>query len=139
MRDVTKEMIEIFKINKLGYDMAGYTFKNKKDLSFHHLLVAKRNCKQQGLGEGYYFWNGAILVQATSHDYLHTIERIDPDMFYVITSELLDENIAREIKIESLKRIRDVLLTFEREHCSERTHKGSPIIKESFVRDRIKL
>lgn len=139
MREITKEMIQTFKIKKLGFDMAGYNFKNSNQLSYHHLIIAKRDCKHLGLGEGYFFWNGAILVQKTSHDYLHVIEHIDPDMFYAITSELIDENICRQIRIENLKRIRDILLQFEREHCSDTTKKGYRIIRPSYVRDRIKL
>ena len=68
MKQVTHEMIEIFRINKLKYDFMGYTFKRTNELSFHHLIVPKRECKAQGLGEGYLFWNGAILKQDTSHD-----------------------------------------------------------------------
>lgn len=139
MRDVTREMIRGFKINKLGYDMAGYNFNKNNELSFHHLIVAKRDCKKAGLGEGYLFWNGAILVQRTSHEYLHVIEYVDPEMFYEITSELIDENISREIKIENLKRIREILLTFEREHCSDTNKKGHHIIKPCYVENRIKL
>lgn len=139
MREITKEMIEVFKINKLGYDFIGYTFKRKGDLSFHHLIIPHRESKLYGIGEGYHFWNGAILNQLTSHDYLHVIERTDADMFYAITSEMIDENALRSIEIANLRRIRDILVTFEREHCSDRTKKGNPLIKESYIRDRIKL
>jgi hypothetical protein len=139
MREITKEMIHIFKIDKLGFDFLGYTFKRKGDLSFHHLIVPHRDCKDLGLGEGYQFWNGAILNQSTSHDYLHTIEKIDPDMFYAITSEMIDENALRSIEIANLKRIRDILLSFEKEHCSDRNKHGAYIIKPSYIENRIKL
>ena len=66
MREITQEMIKTFKINKLGYDFMGYTFKRKGDLSFHHLIIPHRECKKEGLGEGYLFWNGAILTQSTA-------------------------------------------------------------------------
>jgi hypothetical protein len=137
MREITKEMIKTFEIDKLGYDFMGYTFKRKNDLSFHHLIVPHRECKHAGLGEGYLFWNGAIL--SISHEYLHVIERVDPDMFYAITSEMIDENISQQIRIENLKKIRDILMQFEKEHCSDTTRKGHYIIKPSYVRDRIKL
>lgn len=139
MREVTKEMIREFDIKKIGYDFMGYTFKRKEDLSFHHLIVAKRNCKNLGLGQGYLFWNGAILTQHTAHDYLHIIERVDPTIFYDITSELIDENVARKIKIENLKHIREMLLTFEREHCSDTNGKGKYLIKPIYIDNRIKL
>lgn len=139
MREITQEMIKTFNIKKLGFDMAGYNFKNNNQLSYHHLVFAKRDCKHLGLGEGYFFWNGAILVQKTSHDYLHIIEYIDSDMFYAITSELIDENISRQIRIENLKRIRDILMQFEKEHCSDTNKNGKYIIKPEYISTRIKL
>lgn len=63
MREITQEMIKTFKINKLGYDFMGYTFKRKGDLSFHHLIIPKRECKGMGIGEGYQFWNGKCTAQ----------------------------------------------------------------------------
>ena len=85
MREITKEMIKLYNIKKLGYDFMGYTFRNINELSFHHLIVPHRDCKREGLGEGYLLWNGAILKQDTSHEYLHTIERIDREVFLQIT------------------------------------------------------
>ena len=82
MREVTKLMIKDFKIMKLGYDFMGYKVNRTKDLSFHHLIIPNRESKSYGLGEGYLYWNGAILRQNTSHDYLHISEKIDPDIFY---------------------------------------------------------
>lgn len=87
MKCLTNEMIHDFRIMKLGYDFLGYEVKRKNELSYHHLIIPKRECKEQGLGQGLYYWNGAILVQKTSHDYLHNIERADPEIFYLITSE----------------------------------------------------
>lgn len=139
MRAITQEMINIFKIDKLGYDFMGYTFKRKGDLSFHHLIIPHRECKNKGLGEGYLFWNGAILNQRNSHEYLHAIENVDCDAFTAITSEMIDENQLRSIEIANLKRIRDILLSFEREHCSDTNKKGKYIIKPHFVENRIKL
>ena len=132
-------MIQEFRIRQLGFDFMGYNFNKTGELSFHHLIVPHRDCQQYGLGQGYWFWNGAILVQSTSHDYLHVIERIDPEIFGYITSEMIDENTLREIKIENLKRIRSALLTFEREHCSDRTKSGAHVIKPIYESARIKL
>jgi hypothetical protein len=139
MREITREMIKMYKIDKLGFDFMGYTFQRKGDLSFHHLIVPHRVCKELGIGEGYVLRNGAILTQATAHDYLHIIERVDPDMFYAITSEMLDENMLRSLEIANLKRIRDILLTFEKEHCSDTNKHGQYLIKPSFVEKRISL
>lgn len=139
MKEITREMIREFKLKQLGYDFMSYQFIKTGELSFHHLIVPHRDCKSYGLGEGYAFWNGAILNQSTSHDYLHAIERIDPDIFAYITSEMIDENAMRQIRIENLKRIRSALLSFEAEHCSDRTKSGAYVIKPVYVDKRIKL
>lgn len=134
MRAITAEMIDTFDIKKLGYDFMGYTFNNLKELSFHHLIVPKRDCKKQGLGEGYFFENGAILKQATSHDYLHFIERVEREYFLRITKYMIEENQNKKIDIDNLKRIREILLTFE-----QRYDKEPQFIKKKFIRDRISL
>ena len=46
MRAITRDMIKIYKIDKLGYDFMGYTFDKKDSLSFHHLIVPKKDCKK---------------------------------------------------------------------------------------------
>ena len=136
MREITREMIKEYRLMKLGYDFMGYEIKNKQDLSFHHLIVPRRNCKALGLGEGYLKWNGSILNQNTSHDYLHLIEAKDLDMFMAITSEMIDENAKGYLDIKNLQRISDVLSCFEREHCSDRGKKGRLLIKEDYIRKR---
>ena len=139
MREVTKLMIRDFKIMKLGYDFLGYKVNRKQDLSYHHLIVQRRHCKEAGLGEGYLYWNGAILRQDTSHAYAHVIEKIDPDIFYELTSEMIDENIKGRLDIDNLKRIHDLLLYFEREHDHDTSKKGKLLIKREFVTGRVHL
>ena len=139
MREVTKIMVNDFKIMKLGMDFMGYHVNRKQDLSYHHLIIPRRHCKEAGLGEGYLYWNGAILRQNTSHDYLHTIENIDPDIFYELTSEMIDENIKGRLDIDNLKRIHDLLLYFEREHDHDTSKKGKLLIKREFVTGRVNL
>ena len=139
MREITKEMIEYYKIMKLQIDFMGYDVSKKNTLSFHHLIVPHRECKQKGLGEGYLWWNGAILNQPTSHDYLHLIEAKDYDMFLAITSEMIDQNIKGYLDRENLLRIRDILEQFEREHSSDRGKKGNLLIKEQYLRRVRKL
>jgi hypothetical protein len=132
-------MVNDFKIMKLGYDFLGYKVNRKQDLSYHHLIIPRRHCKGAGLGEGYLYWNGAILRQNTSHNYLHIIENIDPEIFCLITSEMIDENIKRKIDIDNLKRIKDLLIYFEREHDHDITKSGKLLIKREFVTSRVKL
>lgn len=134
MKSVTKEIINIYKIKK--FDFMGYDITDKKKLSFHHLIIAKRYCKQQGLGDGYYLWNGAVLVQNTSHDYLHLIERVDPEIFCLITSEMIDENLKRRLDIYNLRKIRDLILYFEQEHRNEKDNKSHNLIKREYTQNR---
>ena len=46
MKQVTKDMIDDFKIMKKKIDFMGYEVDSKNGLSFHHLIVPKRNCKK---------------------------------------------------------------------------------------------
>lgn len=133
MKEITKIMIHDYNLKKLKYDFMGYTFKLEKELSFHHLLIPNRK------GGPVTKWNGSILVMNTAHSYLHRIESRDEEIFSLITSEILDENIKGKIDIENLKRIRDLLEYFEKEHCNDRTSKGKPLIKEEYIRRRIKV
>lgn len=139
MKNVTKEMIKDFKLKELGYDFMGYTFDNTNDLSFHHLIVPKRESRKKGIGDGYVSWNGAILHQDTSHPYLHTIERIDRQLFLEITKEMIEENLKGEINIENLKRIREMLLWFEAHYDGLSTPHGKEIIKPEFKTKRLVL
>lgn len=139
MKEITKIMVNDFKIMKLGMDFMGYHVNRKQDLSYHHLIIPRRHCKEAGLGEGYLYWNGAILRQNTSHDYLHIIEKIDPDIFYELTSEMIDENIKGRLDIDNLKHIHDLLLYFEREHDHDTSKKGKLLIKREFVTGRVNL
>ena len=45
----------------------------------------------------------------------------------------------RKIEIANLKRIRDLLLYFEREHDRDVSKKGNYIIKPEYIENRIKL
>lgn len=134
MKEITGQMVKIYNIKY--FDFMGYDIKRKESLSFHHLIVARRYCKQQGLGEGYYLWNGAILVQNTSHDYLHTIEHIDYDVFCALSSEMIDMNIKGCLDIQNLRQIKDILLYFEREHDRDRNKKGRLLIKQEYTQNR---
>ena len=139
MREITERMIKDFKITKLKYDFMGYQVDRKNNLSFHHLIIPHRNCKELGLGEGYLYWNGSILMQETSHDYLHIIENLDYEIFLKITSEMIDENIKGHLDIQNLKKIRDLIIYFEREHDRDKNKKGKYLIKNGFIDRRIKL
>lgn len=132
---VKKEMIGIFQLDKLGYDMMGYTFNRFDELSYHHLKRSKSKGGAKTVD------NGAILTHVTSHEYLHLIERIDPDLYRAIKEVLIEENQSRRIEIANLRRIRDILLQFEREHGNDVAKKGTNfyLIKDEYIEKRIKL
>jgi len=133
MKEITKLMINEYKIKQLGYDFMGYTFVKTSELSYHHLIIPRRHNGPMTKE------NGAILKQDTSHNYLHKIERIDPEIFFLISSELIDENIKGRLDIENLKRIRDLLVYFENEHSNDLTKKGQYVIKQEYMTNRIDL
>ena len=100
MKNITRDMIKTYRINKLKYDFMGYTFNCYEELSFHHLIIPKRDSLKAGIGDGYLIWNGSILRQDTSHDYLHIIEQIDREIFLVITDAMIRENQLGKLDIE---------------------------------------
>ena len=139
MRDVTKALYDDFKLKDLGYDFMGYVIERKQDLSFHHLIIPRRLSKQNGIGEGYCYWNGALLVQDTSHEYLHLIEAKDLGAFNAITSEVIDIKAKGFLDKENLVNIRQILLEFEEQHKNERSKKGKMLIKREYITKRIEL
>ena len=139
MKAETKILIEQLKIDKLGYDMMGYYYNRLQDLSFHHLIIPRRLSKQNGIGEGYCYWNGALLVQCTSHEYLHLIEAKSLGAFNAITSEMIDIKAKGFIDKENLVNIRQILLEFEEQHKNDRSKKGKILIKREYITKRIEL
>lgn len=134
MKEITRIMCRDFGTKKNKFDWMGYEFKNVNELSFHHLIIPKRECKLLGIpNEGYLYWNGAILVQNTAHNYLHIIQNWDLDRFEAITQELICINNQRKVMYNNLVYIDDILMGFEREY-SGRTKNKKPIVKEEYTR-----
>lgn len=127
MKQITKQMIKIYKIKQVGLDFCGYKLQKGDEYTYHHNIIAKRNGGPETIQ------NGAILCGKTSHPYIHLIENIDPEIFYLITSEMLDQNIKGRLDIENLKQIRDLLQYFEREHINDRGNKGKLLIKPNYL------
>ena len=119
-------MIRMYKLRELGIDFMGYEY-HKSDASYHHLIIPRRKGGPETIQ------NGAILMQSTSHNYLHTIEKYDLEIFEFITSEMIDENIKGYLDKENLHYIDDALKYFEHEYCSATTKKGKPLIKEQYL------
>lgn len=130
MKQVTKLMINEFKIKQLGFDFMGFSLERGDIYTFHHLIIPNRE------GGPFSRNNGAILCGRSSHPYLHVVEAKDYDMFAYITSEMIDENIKGYLDPKNIKNIHEVLALFEREHSGDRTKKGHPLIKECYTRRR---
>lgn len=132
-KSVREEMISLYQLKRLGFDFMGYTFDNKGQLSYHHLIVPRR------FGGKATIENGSILRQNTSHDYLHKIELTDREIFDSITDRMIEMNINGKLDLENLKIIRDLLLYFEREHDHDKLSSGKLLIKREYVMERIVL
>ena len=129
MRTVTKEMIDEFEIDKLGYDFMGYSLQKDDIYTFHHLIIPNRK------GGLITRDNGAILCGKSSHPYLHVIECYEYEFFTWITSEMIDMNIKGYLAISNLKEINNILREFESRYDKTLTRKGKPLIK-SIYRER---
>lgn len=125
-------MINEYNLKKLGVDFMGFKFNRVDQLSFHHMIVPHRDSRLILGNDGYVKENGAILVQDTSHEYLHIIENYDRQLFLLITSELIKENRQGEIKLENLIAIQEMLEYFEKTHKDTKNSKGKLIIKEKY-------
>ena len=125
-------MINEFKIREIGCDFMGYKLQKQDSLTFHHLIIPRRN------GGKITRQNGAI-IQRTPHDYLHLIERIDYDTFCYLTSEMIDMNIKGYLDPENLANIQEILEDFEIRYEGKTGKKGKILIKEEYKNGRIEL
>ncbi len=131
MNDTVKLMIKLYALDTLGYDFMGYEMKDNGMYTFHHLIVPKK------CGGSYSVKNGAI-IRRIPHDYLHIIEKYDLEIFNLITSEMIDMNIKGYLDIENIYNINELLCIFERDYSNIKTKKGNSIIKEEYVRRRVR-
>lgn len=133
MKEVTKLLINDFKIKELGYDFMGFSLCKDSLLSFHHLILSKEYCKKAHLGKGYWYWNGVILCQDTSHEYLHLVQRNSDELFRYITSEMYDMKVKGYLDKQNLIAIGQILDYFESLYMEQKTDKGHYLIKEKYL------
>ena len=126
MKEVTKLMINEFKLKELGHDFMGYSLQKGDIYTFHHLIVPNRQ------GGPYARWNGAILY-STPHQYLHVIEATDYKYFSYLTSEMIDMNQKGFIDIDNILEINDILCEFEHKYRNRRSKKGKRLIKDAYL------
>gem|GEM_PF-1204014 len=74
MKDVTREMIRIYKLK--NHDWLNFKIVKMEDITFHHI-------KKDEDGGKYNIDNGALLTDI-AHQYLHCIERHDLDIYNAI-------------------------------------------------------
>lgn len=131
MKEITKLLINDFKIKELGYDMMGYSLQKGDAYTYHHLLIPKRQ------GGDISYENGAILF-STPHQYLHTIEAIEHKYFSYITEEIQKMKIKGELDDLNLLEIDNILCDFEYKYCDYATKKGKKVLKPEYMNRKFK-
>ena len=130
MNEVKQMMIGEFLIRERGYDFMGYRLNKKDSLTFHHLIIPKRK-------GGLITRNNGAIIQRIPHDYLHLIESIDYEIFYYLTSEMIDMNVKGYLDRDNLINIRLLLEEFESKHDKDLTKKGRVLIKTEYKQGRV--
>ena len=128
-KKVKAMLITNFKLQKAGIDFMGYNF-NLQEATYHHLIIPKRRGGQAT------YENGAILMRTTAHDYIHTIEHYDLDVFKAITEAIKSEKECGCLNVYDLKRIKNCLRYFEKNYNGKMSKKGKLIIKERYITER---
>ena len=126
MKEITKLMIDEYKIMEAGFDFMGYRVSEEKSLSYHHLIVPKRKHGKLTVE------NGAILVRNTAHDYLHMIEKVHRKTFENITREMIEENKKGHLDMINIEMINEILLEFEEKYDDYTLRNGLYAIKDVY-------
>jgi hypothetical protein len=131
MKPVTRELIYLYHPREI--DWMGYELRSITDLTYHHIVKKEHGGKLT-------LDNGALLRGDTAHEYLHIIEGKDLDMYIYINNLLKTINTQGYNPTKrQLLAVRAILEQFEREHCSDRTSKGKPLIRTKYIEGRKKL
>lgn len=128
MKPIEKLMIDKYNILKVGIDFMGYRVTDKSKLSYHHFFPKRKGGKDT-------IENGSIIIR-WAHDYLHDIEKTERDSFNKINNLLIEENRSGRIDMDILKRIDEILCSFEEKHSEDTNNNGKLLIKDIY-RDRL--
>ena len=132
MSKLRERIYKDFKMEQLGYDFMGYEFKEKKELSTHHILPKHAGGKSKKK-------NLCVLNRYTSHNYIHLIEETDFKIFLEISKYLLEEVKLGKISIDKLLEIDEILQFFEYKYRDEEDRHGELLIKPEYKSKRIIL
>jgi hypothetical protein len=125
MSRLRERLYKEYNLEQLGYDFLGYTFKNKKELSTHHIIPRHSGGQTKKN-------NLCVLNRNTSHNYIHLIEDTDYKVFLQISRELLEQVKQGKIKMENLKNINELLQFFEYKYRNEEDRHGELLIKPRY-------
>lgn len=125
MSRLREKLYKEYHLEELGYDFLGYEFKNKRDLSTHHILPKNSGGKTKKN-------NLCILNRYTSHNYIHLIEDYDYKVFLELSKCLLEQVKEGKISIEQLLKINDALEFFEYKYRNEEDRHGDRLIKPEY-------
>ena len=84
MSRLRERLYKEYELEKNNYDFMGYTFKDKRELSTHHI-------KPRFLGGETKHNNLCILNRNTSHNYIHLIQDYDYKVFLQISKFLIQQ------------------------------------------------
>lgn len=126
LKEVTKILINDFKIRELGHDFMGYSLQKGDIYTFHHLIIPKRQ------GGQYTYWNGAVLC-STPHQYLHAIEAIEHKYFDYITDEMEMMKHKGFLDEDNLLEINNILCEFEWNYKDYHTRKGRKVLRPEYL------
>ena len=125
MSRLRERLFKEYKIEDLGFDCMGYAFNSKKDLSTHHILPKHSGGKTKSN-------NLSVLNRFTSHNYIHLIEDYDYKTFLQISKLLLEQASNKQITMEQIARINEILNYFEDKFKDEEGRTGELLIKEEY-------
>lgn len=132
MSRLRERLYKEYGIEALGYDCMGYTFDKKTDLSTHHIIPRFQGGETKKN-------NLSVLNRFTSHNYIHLIQDYDYKTFLQISKVLFEEAKTREITMEHLAEINNLLDFFEDKYKNEESRNGSALIKPEYKSRILKL
>ena len=131
MSKLRERLYKNYNLEELGFDFMGYEFSSKKELSTHH-IIPRHDGGQTKTN------NLCILNRFTSHNYIHLIEEYDYKTFLQISKYLLEQVHNKQIGMDEIQRINDLLLFFEDKYKNEQARSGELLIRPEYKKRILK-